>query len=76
MSSKQLSSYSWIAAIVGMCLYLYTVFVTWNNKASEGLNWRAHLDGDAGRLGEVPEGHAEQTHEGRLCLVRLRAARA
>lgn len=28
VSSKQLSSYSWIAAIVGMCFYLYTAFVT------------------------------------------------
>lgn len=36
----------------------------------------AHLDDNAGRLGEVPERQAEQTHERRLGLVRLRASSA
>lgn len=36
----------------------------------------AHLDDNAWRLGEVPERQAEQTHEGRLRLVCLRAASA
>ena len=34
----------------------------------------AHLDGHAGRLGEVPERHAEQAEECGLGLVRLGAA--
>lgn len=43
------------------------------------MTWKdaeAHLDDDAGRLGEVPERQAKQTHERRLGLVRLRAASA
>lgn len=35
-----------------------------------------HLDDNAGRLGEVPERQAEQTHERRLGLVSLRTASA
>lgn len=41
---------------------------------AKGQSAAAHLNDDPGRLGEVPEGQAEEAHQGRLGLVCLRAA--